>query len=629
MKVETPQVRWHADEKGKNQALFGVSLLPAGGSFSILATAGNNFGIHLWKVHFAKADNGENSSNFNNKTTFEFLTSLTRHESSINALSFSPDGLHLASASDSGAIIVWSVPVHLRGNNNGRYYWSQVVKECDLKVNIVPRGGQGISDLSWSGDSKRFVLGTIDSVVVVCENVYHRDATQESAFKCVHLNSTDHSHFVQGVAYDPQGVYLASMSSDRTVRIHTRKSPVKKTMKKKVLRTVANSTAAPAGTGTVSNNIPPPAHQRFVESFLTDSKLEMGTKTKLIKFRRVNSSLHHQTGTMETDAVIGMSVPKPARQHLFADESTLQSFVRRLAWTTDGAYLITPSVMWQTTLDSQPQFATALWGRHNWDEPARILLGMEKPSIAVRPNPVLFELPHSIPQSQDEYAAKENQSMKASNGLPYRSIFAVLTWDSVLVYDTLHAQPLAVARGLHYAHMTDATWSPDGHHLVICSSDGYISVVSFAAGELGQVYVPRTEEAVASPPTAGELSATTGSTASGVADHVQNGAVTTDRFNTSNECASSPLASTLVPPCEPGNAKVFEGPPAKKQKVRIAPTCVRAFGGVITTDRPPDGDVVMADDVGQAVNQMSLEEPATNVEARPKKRIQPTLVSMG
>jgi chromatin assembly factor 1 subunit B len=379
MKVETPQVRWHADDKGKNQALLGVSMLPNnddGKSPRILATAGNTVSIHLWKLHTS-----------HNKTSFEFLTSLNRHESSVNALSFSPDGLHLASASDTGSVIVWSVPVQMRGNHNGRHYWSQVTKETDLKVNIVPRNGDGITDLSWSQDSKRFVLGTIDNTVLVCEDAHYHDIAQESSWKCVHRNSMDHSHFVQGVAYDPQGVYLASMSSDRTVRIHMRKSPgSSKTKKKKVLRTVtltANSSSAVAALTTHANNIPPLAHQTMVASLLTNSKLEMCTKSKLIKYRRGNCALHPSSASSSTDDGTTTEQhtisPKPARQALFADESTLQSFVRRLAWTPDGAFLITPAVMWQTGLsDSSPQFATCLWSRHNYEEPARVLLGMEK-----------------------------------------------------------------------------------------------------------------------------------------------------------------------------------------------------------------------------------------------------------
>lgn len=106
------------------------------------------------------------------------------------------------------------------------------------------------------------------------------------------------------------------------------------------------------------------------------------------------------------------------------------------------------------------------------------LLSMKiQPSVVVRPNPVLFQLP-------------QNNATKSV--LPYRSLFAVLTYDSVIIYDTYHNQPLALARGLHYAGLTDAAWSSDGRTLFVTSSDGYISVLSFMEGELGDVYVAPT-----------------------------------------------------------------------------------------------------------------------------------------
>lgn len=124
---------------------------------------------------------------------------------------------------------------------------------------------------------------------------------------------------------------------------------------------------------------------------------------------------------------------------------------------------------------AENSYATYLFARHRFDKPYKVLAGLEKPSVAVRPNPVLFELPLTV---------------SGKSPLPYRSVFAVLTAEDVLVYDTYHNRPLAMARGLHYAGLTDAAWSSDGRTLIVTSSDGYASVLSFADGELGKVYVP-------------------------------------------------------------------------------------------------------------------------------------------
>jgi len=92
-----------------------------------------------------------------------------------------------------------------------------------------------------------------------------------------------------------------------------------------------------------------------------------------------------------------------------------------------------------------------------------------QPCVAICPHPLRFELP---PNAKDP--------------LPYRCLVAVLTWDTVYLYDTHHSQPLAVATGLHYANLVQGTWSDTT--LYVCSTDGYLSAIEFDEGELGTVY---------------------------------------------------------------------------------------------------------------------------------------------
>lgn len=75
-------------------------------------------------------------------------------------------------------------------------------------------------------------------------------------------------------------------------------------------------------------------------------------------------------------------------------------------------------------------------------------------------------------------------------GLPYRVVYAVATQDAVHVYDTQQTKPLCVVSNLHYATFTDLTWSSDGQTLLMTSSDGFCSALSFAPGELGTVHHP-------------------------------------------------------------------------------------------------------------------------------------------
>jgi chromatin assembly factor 1 subunit B len=482
MKVETPQILWNSEEeKGINAALMSVSMLQSGivdhntGHYgNVMATAGNTNLINLWRVAFKEASPTSSASSSTstgaestaatesttttttttsstaettaahsnaNKATntmlhrfspkqhdgtkIDYVCSLTRHDGPVNTVAFSPDGLHLATAGDAGSVIVWSVPVHMRGNGNGRHYWSTITREQDLQVKIVARSGEGVCDISWSADSKRFLAGTIDHSVFVVEDASHSQNNRQhhpttaasvpvdSAWQVVYRNAMDHTHYVQGVAYDPAGVYLASMSSDRTVRVYPRKTPPKS--KKKVLRPANHSASSCSGTvgSATATAVPPHEHATMVQDLLTESKLEMA-KSKLVKYRRTvvstataedgtttaggNSSTATAGGTTTTSTGTSSSTSAPQqvvnKRHLYADESTLESFFRRLSWTTDGAFLITPAALWQpetttatgataatdntsSTTTSSP-YATYMFARHKFDEPYRVLAGLEK-----------------------------------------------------------------------------------------------------------------------------------------------------------------------------------------------------------------------------------------------------------
>jgi chromatin assembly factor 1 subunit B len=379
MKVETPQILWNSDDdKGKNAPLYSISMLESGIADdkssqiygNVLATAGNTSVINLWKICFI-GDTEASTSIFQKQkslTKIEYLTSLARHELPVNTVSFSPDGLHLVTAGEAGNLVIWSVPVAKRGNGNGRHFWSTITKETDLSIRIVSTHCEGVCDISWSGDSKRFVVGTIDACVLVFEdknfhtNHISPDTHQKSSdWTVVFRSGHDHSQFVQGVAFDPLGAYVATMSSDRTVRVFPRKAPPKG--KKKVLR--PSNAKGPS---------PPPEHKRMVDQLLTDAKLELG-KSKQLKHRTVTID--------ETGAQI--------KQKMFADESTCESFFRRLNWTSDGAFLIAPAALWhEAPTDaasgkpsiSPPSFSTYLFARHRYDEPYRVLSGLEKVRIS-------------------------------------------------------------------------------------------------------------------------------------------------------------------------------------------------------------------------------------------------------
>ena len=108
--------------------------------------------------------------------------------------------------------------------------------------------------------------------------------------------------------------------------------------------------------------------------------------------------------------------------------------------------------------------------------PIAHLLSGAKPSVAVRCAPLLFKLLPGLPSWLD---------------LPYRIVFAIASLESVTIYDTQHTRPLALMTSFHMAGITDLAWSHDASTLIVSSSDGYCSLLSFDEGELGQRLSPQ------------------------------------------------------------------------------------------------------------------------------------------
>ena len=568
MKVETPQLRWHqivnptsAKDACHNAPILSCSLhtLPGSnaapssgavrgpdagaagiGGEAVLATAGNSE-VNLWRVRLtddaARSSRGHGAAESRagadpteggapspspsndapspshilvqpsrssdpalstpEHTRIVHLATLSRGSGgcTVNAVSFSPDGRRLVAAGDNGTLVVYTAPP------GG---WESVSSEKDAAMQICRNSTEDVMDVSFStSSSDRFVAASIDKTFAVWE-------LRDGEWRCV-SSQKDHVNYVQGVAYDPAGVYLASMGSDRTVRVYSRKAIKGSVLREEAerYRVLRDGDAEGEDGETSAADRHEILQRRVVPDQLAAARFDLQKQVRTIKFleganKQPSGAAPPSDGNDEgggdtTEGTpAGKDAPPPRRHNLFADEITLGSFFRRLSFTSDGAFLVVPAGQWHgastcgTDAPAAPpgsptgvaderlaggSFATYLFARHQYDAPHRVLAGLEKPSVCVRPNPVLFELPEGGPGAADG----------PSCGLPHRSVFAVLTSDSVLVYDTHHPVPLAVASGLHCTGLTDAAWSADGRTLFVTSTDGYVSVLSFADGELGRV----------------------------------------------------------------------------------------------------------------------------------------------
>ncbi|KAF2664321.1 WD40 repeat-like protein [Microthyrium microscopicum] len=249
---------------------------------------------------------------------------------------------------------------------------------------------------------------------------------------------------------------------------------------------------------------------------------------------------------------IGLGVGSGVRAAPIYAGETLASFFRRLTFSPDGSLLFTPAGQYRVNQPGDDIVNTVyIYTRAGLNKPpVAFLPGHKKPSIAVRCSPILYQmratavatknitldsssageeipalpepaLSHRMSVSSSTMdpppftsAPSPSPSMTApspksgdkayeSDGtptssippgppmafsLPYRIVYGVATQDAVYIYDTQQTKPLCVVSNLHLTSFTDLAWSNDGLTLMMTSSDGFCSCLSFSPGELGQVY---------------------------------------------------------------------------------------------------------------------------------------------
>jgi chromatin assembly factor 1 subunit B len=310
----------------------------------------------------------------------------------------------------------------------------------------------------------------------------------------------DHEHYVQGVAWDPRGEFVVSVSCDRSARIYsnrTRKgaprdfactAAISKTRcsspDSSTMRALADAGAAISG-GT------PAADASGVGAETS------GSENPAVETAAAAAPGSPAAGA-ETPLLLPIDEAKRAKERevrLFLDDA-VPSFFRRPAWSPDGSFLLLPCGQYTDTPHGRPAPATLVLARSDLSSPCAFLPGPAKPVVAVRCCPVMFEL--RPPAASEERAAAPDVpgapagEAPAGSWLPlgYRVVWAVATLDAILVYDSQQPSPLLLATSLHYAALTDVAWLPGGQGLITSSSDGYCTILMLEEGHLGTPLPP-------------------------------------------------------------------------------------------------------------------------------------------
>ncbi|KAL3151977.1 hypothetical protein ABBQ32_001100 [Trebouxia sp. C0010 RCD-2024] len=427
------QIMWH-DEK----PVYSVDFHPSG----FFATGGGDKDVKV--VH----DKDQN-------TSVKHIGNLTGHTRDVNTVRFSPSGDLLATAGVAGEMFLWKPSTETHKS------FGSEESDSGWRSSAVLRGHAGdVQDIAWAPDSSALMSGSIENICIMWD-------VEGASRKC---RLEDHRNYVQGVAWDPASEFVVSQSADRTCRVYGPKGPVvgKKKAKK----------AAPCSS---------------INAVLDLQCLHVLSK------RAMPASAASSEGEQDTVKA------QPHKCSLFHDDQ-LNSFFRRLAWSPDGSFLVVPCGQYKQTMDS-PTLSTAyVYARGHLNQPFLRLPATNKPVVAVRFCPQLFRLQSTVQapgaavgKQQGEEAGPSTADGQQGTAqhpfqLPYRMVFAIATLDSIIVYDTEKATPLAVLGALHFEAITDLAWSCDGAYLAVSSYDGFCSIASFEKGELGEAGELQSEE---------------------------------------------------------------------------------------------------------------------------------------
>ncbi|KAI0839120.1 WD40 repeat-like protein [Hypoxylon sp. FL0890] len=545
-------INWH----DKQNPIYSAHFEPHGKAR--LATGGGDNNVRIWKVE-AEGDTRR----------VDYLSTLAKHTQAVNVVRWAPKGETLASAGDDGNVILW-VPSE---NHNPSTFGNEGLEDKETwraKHMFRPTGSE-IYDLAWSPDATYFIIGSMDNVA----RIYN------ASTGVLIRQIAEHSHYVQGVAWDPLNEYIATQSSDRSVHIYSLKTKdgqyVLNSHDEKTTK-IASHAKADLPPRRISSNSPAPPDMGYrtqlAAAIDTPSAsmgspvpsapgtpqsvpLPMNPPSVVSHSRRSSFSSRRSVSpapSLPLPAVMPIE-PSPKLNHglslgvknanLYANE-TFTSFFRRLTFTPDGSLLLTPAGQYQVQHQegSRPSYeiinTVYIYTRGGINKPPIAHLpGHKKPSVAIKCSPIMYTLRQSPPvtkhitidtsSAEDPIPALPEPISKPSSAvmdppppptssaldpeksfspakhlnvetgpttpgpkptfaLPYRMVYAVATQDSVLLYDTQQTTPICVVSNLHLATFTDLTWSSDGLTLLICSTDGFCSTLSFLPGELGQEY---------------------------------------------------------------------------------------------------------------------------------------------
>ncbi|XP_009998717.1 PREDICTED: chromatin assembly factor 1 subunit B [Chaetura pelagica] len=219
-------------------------------------------------------------------------------------------------------------------------------------------------------------------------------------------------------------------------------------------------------------------HKSYVQGITWDPLGQYIATLSCDRVLRVYNTQTKRVAFNVTKMPSGSGAEGEARSYRMFHDDSMKSFFRRLSFTPEGSYLLTPAGCVES--GENVTNTTYVFSRNNLKRPMGHLPCPGKATLAVRCCPVYFELRRAFNKDDNN-----QKSAPALFNLPYRLVFAVASEDSVLFYDTEQSFPFGYVSNIHYHTLSDISWSSNGAFLAISSTDGYCSFVTFEKDELG------------------------------------------------------------------------------------------------------------------------------------------------
>ncbi|CAN9266098.1 unnamed protein product [Alternaria alternata] len=528
MKAAPLLVSWH----NENAPIYSAHFEPHGKGR--LATAGGDNNVRLWNVE----THGE-------ERRVTYLSTLVKHTQAVNVVRWCPRGEMLASAGDDGNVLLW-VPAENQTTHN---FEEGLEDKETWRVKAMCRSiGSEIYDLAWSPDGVFFITGSMDNIAriynaqtgsIVRQIAEHNHYVQGVAWdpmnEYIATQSSDRSVHIYTLKNKDGQFSLAQHSKVTKMDLPAR-------------RVSSNSPAPPDFGGRasfVADSMAIGSPSSFVLRLLPiDAPLRLtrplhATTCGHAQFPQYQQ-YRHNWGSQFTHLSSTKLSTSFFRRLTFAPDGSL-------LFTPAGQYkAIHPSIGEAKPAEDITN-TVYIYTRAGLNKPpVAYLPGHKKPSVAVRCSPVYYTLRQTVPPTRQITIDTSNMddeipslpepvmpskpptshssmdpppitsapspspslsapSPKPTDGeassqsgvpagppsaftLPYRMIYAVATQDAIHIYDTQQQKPLCIVSNLHFATFTDITWSNDGSMLLMTSSDGFCSSVTFAPGELGEKY---------------------------------------------------------------------------------------------------------------------------------------------